>query len=342
MALDQEQLFPVGPSASSGKAGPTVLVAGDDRTGRAIGTVNPPRGFEFESVQGGSDDRTFVVMATGQARPGVPPYTWYLLRLAPGTAHPDQLTKLPIKLPGGVADVGGYAVSPDGKSVAIETLDHRAGKAGTTLAIYSLSSGARLRAWTASTDITEGLAADTLTWLSTGRQLVFSDLSLEKGTIAAEDRLRTIDLSGAGSDLLADSRPLLTLSSPNSHPATCWTLEATPDGRTALCGTENSVLTSGGTSAGCAAGGLRLIAYSVRTGRPVRVLYRYTGACKYGYATVLWAGAAARDSIVALEFEAVGPAAKQGGLLGVVSDGRLRPLPLAKSVPAAAYANVAF
>ena len=45
-----------------------------------------------------------------------------------------------------------------------------------TLAIYSVSSGAELRAWTTGEYRSSGLAKETLSWLSDGRQLAFSDV----------------------------------------------------------------------------------------------------------------------------------------------------------------------
>jgi hypothetical protein len=63
--------------------------------------VASPPGLAFTSVHGMPDDRTFVVQAVVNAKPGESTtYAWYLLRIAPGSAHPYQLTKLPIKLPG--------------------------------------------------------------------------------------------------------------------------------------------------------------------------------------------------------------------------------------------------
>ena len=44
--------------------GDDALIVGDDVTGKAIATVKPPPGLHFDSVQGASDDRTFVVMAS--------------------------------------------------------------------------------------------------------------------------------------------------------------------------------------------------------------------------------------------------------------------------------------
>ena len=353
-ALNQEETFSAGSAGSAGSSArtgpagspvPEAILVGDDRTGKAIATVNPPRGMLFDSVQGASDDRTFVVMATRLAKPDRPPYTWYLLRIAPGTAHPDQLTKLPIKLPGSIPAVRVYALSPDGRDLAIESLDDRSGKMatlGTTLAVYSVSSGAELRAWTTNKDITQGLAEDTLSWLSGGRQLVFSDLSLGAPRRSyQQSQLRTIHLTGSGTDLLADSRVLFALSTPVTSPGSCATMHATPDGGTVICGFQYGVL-SGGTNAGCANGGLEFTAYSVPVGKPVRVLYRYPGPCDNGRTEVLWTDASAKYVIGALEIDVANQGGPQTGRLGVIIDGRLRLLPMAKALPAAAYLTAAF
>lgn len=342
VALDQAGTFAVGPAGSSGSAGPEVLIVVDDLTGKAIATVNPPRGLQFVSVQGASDDRTFVVMVARNA--GVPPYSWYLLRIAPGTAHRYQLTKLPVKLPGASPNARVYALSPDGRDLAIESLDNpsRSAATGTTLGVYSVSSGAELRAWTTREDITQGLAEDTLSWLSDGRRLVFSTLPLAPHPGAyLQNQLRMIDLAGSGSDLLTDSRELLTVSVPASSPGSCWTMHVTPDGGTVICGSQYGIL-SGGTKAGCANGGLEFTAFSVAAGQPSRVLYRYPRSCRDGLAEVLWTDAAAAYVIGALEFDADSQGGQQTGRLGVISDGLLRLLPMAKDLPASAYRTAAF
>jgi hypothetical protein len=343
VALDQEQTVAIGPAGSSGKAGPELLVVGDDSTGNAIATVSQPRGMQFVSVQGAPDDRTFVVMAA--VKTGLPPYTWYLLRIAPGTAHPYQLTKLRVKLPVGSPNARAFALSPDGRDLAIESLDNpsRSAATGTTLGVYSVSSGAELRAWTTSEDITQGLAEDTLSWLSNGRELVFSNLLLGAHRGAdMQNQLRTIDLAGSGTDLLTDSRELLTVSTPVSSPASCWTMYVAPDGGTVICGVQYAVLSGGGTAAGCANGGLEFTAYSVRADKPFRVLYRYQGPCRSGLADVLWADASGRYVIGALEFLPAGQGGQQTGRLGVISDGRLLLLPVPKALPASAYRTVVF
>ncbi len=174
-----------------GQYGP--LIVGDDRTGKVIDTISPPPGFVFTNVRGTFDDRTFVVQAAvnavNTAPLGSPPYTWYLLRIAPGSARPYQLTKLPIRLPSNVSFAYAYALSPDGRELAVES-DGSTG--GVAVGIYSVSTGAQLRAWTGPIQITEELAWRSLSWLSGGRQLVFS---ASTAASAHHLQLRTLDVT---------------------------------------------------------------------------------------------------------------------------------------------------
>jgi hypothetical protein len=307
------------------------LIVGDDLTGKVVATVAPPPGLVFDTVQGAADDRTFVIMAGSKAARGSAPFTWYLLRIFPGTAHPYQLVKLPVKSPQGLA----YALSPDDQELAVESQ----GSGSTTVALYSVSSGAELRAWTTHTNITSGLGAATLSWLPGGRQLVFSAAHYTVGQ-AFSAQLRTLDVTGSGTDLMAASRALLTVN--NSGPRTCVSLHITPDGETAICATQYDFLSSGGSDSGCASGGLEFIAYSVRTGKPVRVLYQYRGACHNGISVLPWTDASAETIIGATDINLANEGGKQASQLGVITDGHFRPLKISKSVSPWDYGGAAF
>ena len=81
----------------------------------------------------------------------------------------------------------------------------------------------------------------------------------------------------------------------------------TPDGGTVdLRHSVRHSTAAAGTNAGCANGGLEFTAYSARTGKPVRVLYKYRGACSNGLAAVLWTDSSARDIIGATETDLLG------------------------------------
>jgi hypothetical protein len=314
------------------------LIVGDDLTGKVIDTISPPHGLHFVNLQGTSDDRTFVVTAGGQTTtPEMRPYTWYLLHIAPGTARPYQLTKLPVNSP---ALVVAYALSPGGRELAVES-QSSASSAGTvtTLGIYSVSSGAEQRAWTTHTNIASGPAESTLSWLSGGRQLVFSVGQFGAGS-AYSLQLRAIDVTGSGTDMMAASRALLTVT--NSGPSTCHSLHITPDGGSAVCATQYAFLTGSGSNAGCAKGGLEFTAYSVRTGKPIRVLYQYRGACHNGLSFLLWTDESARYIIGATEINVANEGGRQAARLGVISNGHIRLLEISKSLSERDYGTVAF
>jgi hypothetical protein len=328
---------PVADAHAGGYDGP--LIVGDDLTGKVIDTVSPPPGLVFTSVQGTSDDRTFVVMAAvNTATLGSPPYTWYLLRIAPGSARPYQLTKLPIKLGNTLASA--YALSPDGRELAVES--HGSTGLGYTLGIYSVSTGAQLRAWTLPTKIAPGMAVTNPSWLPGGRQLVFSSIKFTDDS-AYYIQLRTLDVKGTGTDLMADSRALLTVH--NSGASACASLQITADGGTAICATWYDVYTGPGSDAGCANGGLKFIAFPLTTPRHSRVLYQYRGACTDGKSFTLWTDASANSIIGATWINPSDPnndGKNEVRQVGVITGGHFRPLNIAKSVPPSDYIYLAF
>jgi hypothetical protein len=330
-----------GPLITGGDA----LIVGDDVTGKAIATVKPPPGLHFDSVQGASDDRTFVVQAsrrvasTAAAVDSPGPDTLYLLRISPGTAQSYQLTKLPIKLPGNAA-VLAYALSPNDRELAVESQNGFGGSA-IRLAIYSVSSSAELRAWTTNKQAQSPGFQPTLSWLSDGRQLAFSNMPHGGG--AQVDQLRTIDVTGPGTDLLAASHVVLTITNRPPNSSTCWVMNLTPDGGTATCATQYGYAAGSPSNAGCSNGGLEVTAYSARTGRPVRVLYKFRGACSDGLAAVLWTDSSAKSIIGATETDLPGGTnTPHAGQIGVITDGHMRPLKLAKGVSLKDYLMIAF
>ena len=110
----------------------------------------------FNVVTGAADDRTFVVGATSYV-PGektVNTYwteTWYLLRIAPDTAHVARLTRLPVPA---VSYVTGVALSPDGTELAVAYRQYPGGSSAAPragLAVWSTATGKELRHWNVAT-----------------------------------------------------------------------------------------------------------------------------------------------------------------------------------------------
>jgi hypothetical protein len=319
-----------------GDTPPEPVLVGDDLTGRVIDTVSAPAGLVFTNVHGTSDDRTFVVQAAVNTPPyGAPPYSWYLLRIAPGSAHPYQLTRLPITLPGSRTFALAYALSPDGRELAVESADDSAEHKPLTLAIYSVSSGAQLHAWTVLYQlVSRDESVGPLSWLSDGRHLVFSALA---GS-AQDMQLRTLDVTGTGTDLMAGSQALFTADSSEK----CASLHVTPDGGTVICPSQAGTPDLD-TSAGCAYGALRFTAFPLPdepAGKAARILYEYPGTCHDAEAGLVWTDASA--SSVIGEMRIAHEADKETYQVGAITGGRYRPLNIAKTIPAGTYGDLAF
>jgi hypothetical protein len=270
----------------------------DSRSGKLLAKVSVPAGGSFSYV-GGGDDRTFVLADTldpdslfpvGKTPLWAGSFDLYQLRVVPGAAHPAQLTKLPIAAVTGA--VAGIAVSPDDREVAVESVTSHE----LTLAAYSLASGSSLGTWAVSTDPGSSPTWG-VSWLADGRHVAVTIAVGPPGSAVGDDfmEVRTLNVYQPSGSLLADSR--LDLRLPYSQ--SCSTTLLSPDGETFLCGLE--VVPVNPPINNCNLMGPELLAYSVRTGKIVRVLYRNRSECGLGVVVPLWANPSARDVIALLE-----------------------------------------
>ncbi len=312
------------------------LIVGDDRTGKVIATIAPPAGRRFTVVRAGGDDRTFVVAAGAQA--SQPPDSWYVLRLTPGAVHPYQLTKLAIALPASTPDPVSVALSPDGRELAIEAFSGSR-KGVTTVALYSVASGAKVRVWTTPTYILSGLGGSPLTYTADGQHLVFGVGRFTTGQ-ASSIQLRALDVAGSGTDLLAASRVLLTVN--NTGADTCLSLQVTPDGQAAVCATQYAFLTGPSPSAVCGKGELGFTAYSLASGAITRRLYEYRGTCHNGVSSLLWTDASAATIIGLIRTDLANEGGHEAVRIGVITGGHLTPLKISPSVSWQNYNAMAF
>jgi hypothetical protein len=312
-------------------------IVGDSRTGKALATVKSPAGGGFAGVTGAADDRTFVIDATSETKPTKPNQrpqptrTWYQLRIAPGTQHPAELTKLPIALPADSAGVVGLALSPDAGTLAVLSEPGQVSLAGDsaqgaggpfTLRTFSLVTGKPLRTWTApegKISITVPGGSDNeagLTWTANGRTLAFMF-----PPSAWPDYERTLNVTAKGTSLLAGSRSVLAIPNPGKQD-NCLSLLLASDGRTMVCGTETT------NTHGCSQQEPQFNLYSAATGKLARVLYRYQGTCFSGEADVAWAGAGGTAIGVIAAERIVGTRATTDWEVGVLAAGKFTPLPV--------------
>ena len=282
----------------------------DTRTGRQVALVKHPPGVGFEAVTGAADDRTFAVTANyfvPTPLPGVKGdmediRVFYLLRIDPGGARPATLTRLGIAAQRSAAFVDGFALSPDGRTLAVlewgQEPDQIDKGTPATLTLYSVATGKALRTWTGglapypvphygdSCEFSENYAG--LTWLPDGKTLAFTYYA--SGQAPA---IRTLDTTRPGNDLVAGSKRVFTL--PAGGPGVCAEAMLTADGKTVVCGTQSSSdnIGCGPVNHGTLAttGTLEIDAYSAATGERERVLFRHTGECtRDGMGALGWIG----------------------------------------------------
>jgi hypothetical protein len=293
------------------------VVVADDRTSHTLASVLPPAGQTFTGVTGATDDRTFVLTSYQAARQLT---TFYLLRITPSAAHPAQLTKLPIK-PLAAAPTG-LALSADGRELAVMFAN-----SSLQLWTYSVSSGAVLGSWKTEADYwmvrAVGANAYGLSWLTGNRGISFRfDAYGQNSTDLVT--VRTLNVTAAGHDLLADSRLVLQVPLSVTQPSLtvpCNTSLATSDGSSVICGTN--VL--GATKQQSCATPPSLVGYSAVTGKPVQVLYQDDGSCRGGMVTPLWTNSSGSQVIGLTGTSPDGTGAKATAFALIA--GRLTPLP---------------
>ena len=319
-------------------------IVGDVFTGRRLAVLNPTASQNFYGVTAAADDRTFVVMNYHGATQET---TWYLLRLAPGAAHPARMAKLPIKPV--VAHISGLALSPDGRELAVMyRTASTATNAVTTLAVYSMSSGAALGTWRTPGPQNGLIGGDGngagLSWVNGDRSVDFRwqipPRRSQSGTITpGKGTLRALDVTAGGHDLMADSRLVMQFPASTTNKQTrTWTVPcanalAARDG-TVVCGP------AGGSSASGveATVPLSFVSLSGATAKPIRVLYTYQGKVLNANFEVLWTDPSGSRIITLLLLALKGEKVSASDKFGVVGGGRFTPLP-ALIVPSGAVDN---
>jgi hypothetical protein len=316
----------------------------DTRTGTRVAQVKHPAGVSFEGVSGAADDRTFAVSAVSTALQRLPGTTemqsvwsWYLLRIAPGSSQLVTLTKLAIPPQPQDAVIYGIALSPDARTLAVlEWLTvpgpSYKGSPG-TLQLYSVPTGKALRVWQwgKSPDPVDPVPlyggsigfdhnSAGLTWLADGHTLAFTYYAHGQAPV-----VRTLDTSRPGNDLVAGSREVFTL--PSSGPDACAEAQLTADGGTVVCGTQVSA--NRGCNPAVQQETLEIDAYSAATGKREGVLYRHTGPCtRDGAGALGWVGPG--NTVVAMVVTGFLPPSIVNDdtktVIGLLTGGRLIPL----------------
>jgi hypothetical protein len=327
------ELDPMGSGANASNG----LLIADTYTGKTLASVAPPAGLTFQSVSAASDDRTFVLFATPAAT-NWSTDSWYELRIAPGSAHPATLTRLPVRsLPYALA----MAVSGSGRELAVVSTGAEPTQPD-VLSIYSLATGGLLHSWFTphgsrvlpdlAWNVSGPLAVwPILTWVNDDRAIIFPGQpsgNLQSWTV------RQLDVSAKGSSLAADSPIVWTDQTDRSQRDKYGCdldnpLAVSPDGQTFVC--------PSGTSEANGERLMKWLVYPSGVNPRGRVLYQTesnmgTGSSGYNSGlsdndVVLWTNQSGSTLIVLWYRIAANEVTTTH--FGVISNGRFFPLPAA-------------
>jgi hypothetical protein len=257
------------------------IVVGDSLTGKTLATFAPPARTTFQSVSAAADDRTFVIFAvttadpSGSFGPGPKNITltgsWYKLQLAPGTAHPAGLSKLPVKPQSwselhdkttyntpSAGQVFATALSQSGQELAVADLPQvpAADKPENwqEVKVFSVSTGRLLHAWTSHVPGVsfQAIISDTLADVPTGTPVltwIDGDKALAVATAVSPKAgvdigtVRRLGVAGPPSgNLMTDSTVVRSATLPWNQSGGCffeddWPPLISANGKTISCGT---------------------------------------------------------------------------------------------------------
>jgi hypothetical protein len=290
---------------------PGRAVVGATATGAMLGTVAPPKPYTmFTQVAAAGDGQTFVFAAA----PGVDrgPVRFYRLALD-RSGHPGRLVALPI--PPQTAALPGLALSPDGGKLAV-SLPPVHGQVGSKIQVFSLATGTR-REWVWPGHGTISVGTDggrgSNSWDADNRTLLFQ-VTIRNRT-GSPGQLRLLDTAAPAGSLLASSTPI-----PIPGTEVGWQHN---NAKHRIIGIP--LITGDGTklvapffhaSAPPKVFGFTITEFSVRTGKPVRVLYQRRTGSEAAAAGVWWVNASGTAVI-----------ATRGSVFGVQTPATFTPLP---------------
>ena len=296
---------------------PGRAVVGATATGAVLGTVAPPKPYRvFMSVAAAGDARTFVfaaVPASGLLDRG--PVKFYRLALD-RSGHLGRLAPLPI--PPETAALTGLALSPGGSKLAV-SLPPVHGQTGSKIQVFSLATGAR-REWVwpghGPSEISVGVGGSgSNSWEADNRTLLF-EVTARTRTGNETGQLRLLDTAAPAGSLLASSTGIPVPSTDvgwqhnNARHRILGIPLITGDGTKLVTPFFHS-------SAPPKIFGFTITEFSVRTGKPVQVLYRRRTDTEAASTGVWWVNTSGTAVI-----------ATRGSVFGVQTPATFTPLPL--------------
>jgi hypothetical protein len=211
------------------------LLVGDTLTGQTLAVINPPAHMSYASVTAAADDRTFLAFATNTGGSGMNG-GWYVLHLAPGTAHVVSLTSTPIHPQSGVR-----ASALSGSGTLLAVAENGPPYALQRVIVFSVATGRPLRAWStkAAPDLWSSSSAqqNLLTWIDGDRAIAFSD---DVTPLAWSVRRLNVGGPPGADDLIAGSQLIWSATANTGRPCGWLPPLVSADGHTIGCATAGA------------------------------------------------------------------------------------------------------
>jgi hypothetical protein len=294
------------------------MIVGATATGAELGTIAPPKPHTFFAwVAAAGDSRTFVLGASSLPRrpwdvTAPRPVKLYRLTLD-RSGHPGHLARLPIPTETGIT---GLALSPDGSKLAVSLLPAH-GQAGSKIEVFTLAGGAR-REWVWPGRGTLGQIAMPVTsgglqWEADNRTLMFELTTRTKDGWPGQLYLLNTTIPGSSLPAASTRIPVPSADLGWQHTNVKHRIIGLP------------LITGDGTrlvapfyhlEAPPKVFGFTITDFSVRTGKPVQILYKRRSGTEAASTAVYWVGAHGAAMIVV-----------RGPVFGVQTSTAFTPLP---------------
>jgi hypothetical protein len=294
----------------------------DVRTGKRVVDFAAPGDEFLDGVSASSDDKTFILTSSAKVDQDTTRWTVRKVRLFPHPGLAFNEADIAVQGTDDATHLNAY-LSPNGGEVAVQFERVAGPTVTTTIQTYHATetSPAPLRTWTAT--MRGAAPIGDLSWRDVQSLEFSTPVSGVTAVVSpAYSQERALNTTAPGGDLMGTSR--LVYPGPTApDPVSCAATRLTPDGKTAVCGTQVSTV-SGKPAVGCDAS-LGLVAYNVRTRERERMLASYQKSCNAGRVVPLWTDTTA-STVVGL-FWATDARSTQT-VLGLAVGGRLYSLPL--------------
>jgi len=311
-------------------------------TGAVLARIVPPKPYaDFSGVTAAADDRTFVLVAEEKVNPPplnrqyvnkypigyYPASRFFVLRIDPaaGTSSARaSLQPLPAAFIPANNEVHGMALSPDGASLAA-VIGAQIDGYGTHLSVFNLARGTS-RTWSFKSCSHcfpsggglgyGGTNVDSLSWTADGQYLAL--IGPGAASLQAPSGVRLLDTSAPGTNLLADSKPVVG-GGPNWRGAII-----TPDGRTVVAIEELAAQGPHGLEVR-----EQLVKFSAATGKLTVTLNNLNVQGQVGYEQVLYTNATGNVMVVSY--------ARVGMTAGILHGDTYTPIPWNPQTSTAAW-----